>query len=59
MVLVWQIKEDLPNSPNFLPAKLFHYMVATLGISTVIDYNMDKILFLHGFGNLLFVSSNM
>jgi len=30
MVLVWQIKDDLPNLPNlpnFLPAKLSHYMV--------------------------------
>jgi len=25
--LVWQIKDDSPNLPNFLPAKLFHYTV--------------------------------
>ena len=25
MVLVWRITDDLPNSPNFLPAKLSHY----------------------------------
>jgi len=27
MVLVWQIKDDSPNSPNFLPAKLSYYTV--------------------------------
>jgi len=27
MVLVRWIKDDLPNSPNFLPAKLSHYTV--------------------------------
>ena len=32
MVLLWQIKDDLPNSPNYLPAKLSHYMVVHGGI---------------------------
>ena len=27
MVLVWRIADDLPSSPNFLPAKFSHYMV--------------------------------
>jgi len=27
MVLVWQITDDSPNSPNFLPAKLSCYTV--------------------------------
>jgi len=27
IVLVWQIKNDSPNSPNFFPAKLSHYTV--------------------------------
>ena len=27
MALVWRITDDLPNSPNFLPAKLSHYTV--------------------------------
>jgi len=27
MVLVWQITDDSPNSPNFLPAKLSRYTV--------------------------------
>ena len=27
MVLVWRITDDSPNSPNFLPAKISHYVV--------------------------------
>jgi len=27
MVLVWRIKDDSPNLPKFLPAKLCHYTV--------------------------------
>ena len=27
MILVWQIMDDSPNSPNFPPAKLSRYMV--------------------------------
>ena len=27
MVLAWQITHDLPNSPNFPPAKLSHFKV--------------------------------
>jgi len=35
MVLVWQITDDLPNSPNFLPAKLSHYTVHRYCTKTV------------------------
>jgi len=28
MVLVWQIEDDLPNLPNFLPTKLSRYTVS-------------------------------
>jgi len=34
MVLVWQIKNDLPNLPNFLPAKLSCYTVIINLINT-------------------------
>ena len=35
MVLVWQIADDLPNSPNFLPSKLSHSTLATDPLVTV------------------------
>ena len=46
--LDWQIPDDLPNSPNFLPAKLSYYMVPyTKGIfckyfvSEKIDFHVN------------------
>ena len=36
MVLVWQIVDDLPNSPNFAPIKLYHYTVFFLPAMLVV-----------------------
>ena len=42
MVLVWQIADGSPNSPNFLPAKLSRYTVLTLRIlSFSLGVNLD------------------
>ena len=52
--LVWRIADDLPNSPNFLPAKLPCYMVCFFGevlqlriIITVTTYSENLFLCSH------------
>jgi len=40
MVLIWRIKDDLPNLPNFLPAKLSCYMVMPLFYVESVNQNL-------------------
>ena len=42
--LVWQITDDLPNLPNFPPAKLFRYTVYEITISTVCDDGLKELV---------------